>query len=187
MNFTETRLNGAFIIDVERREDERGFFGRAWCQHELEALGLSAKVVQANVSYNRIRGTLRGMHYQVAPFLESKVIRCTSGSIFDVIIDLRSSSRTYGHWTGVQLTAESLRMLYVPEGFAHGFLTLEDHTSVHYMVTEFYTPDSEAGIRFDDPEINIEWPFAPVLVSEKDKKHPPFIAAPLMREAARQP
>jgi dTDP-4-dehydrorhamnose 3,5-epimerase len=174
MIFTETKLKGAFIIDVKQLDDERGFFGRAWCKKEFEAHGLNSNAVQANVSYNKFRGTIRGMHYQVEPFTESKTVRCTSGSIFDVIVDLRPDSSTYKEWIGVELTAESFRMLYVPDGFAHGFITLQDHTSVHYMVTEYYTPGAEAGIKFDDPAFNIVWPITPTLVSDKDKLHPPF-------------
>ena len=175
MIFTETKLKGAYIIDISRVSDERGFFGRAWCKKEFEAAGLNTDAVQANVSYNKYRGTIRGMHYQVAPFTESKTVRCTSGSIFDVIIDLRPDSPTFKQWVGVELTADSFRMLYVPDGFAHGFITLEDHSSVHYMVTEYYTPGAETGIRFDDPAFNIEWPMQPKVVSDKDKSHPPFI------------
>ena len=175
MIFTETKLKGAFIIDVSKVNDERGFFGRAWCKKEFGEVGLNTDAVQANVSYNKYRGTIRGMHYQVAPFTESKTVRCTSGSIFDVIIDIRPDSSTFKQWIGVELTADSFRMLYVPDGFAHGFITLEDHSSVHYMVTEYYTPGAEAGIRFDDSAFNIEWPIQPKVVSDKDKSHPPFV------------
>jgi dTDP-4-dehydrorhamnose 3,5-epimerase len=175
MIFTETKLAGAFIIDVERLEDERGFFGRAWCKKEFEKHGLNADAVQANVSYNKHRGTLRGMHYQIAPFSECKTVRCTSGSIYDVIIDIRPDSPTFKQWVGVELTARSFRMLYVPDGFAHGFITLEDDTSLHYMITQYYTPDAQAGIRFDDPVFNIEWPITPTSISDKDKSHPPFV------------
>jgi dTDP-4-dehydrorhamnose 3,5-epimerase len=174
MIFTETKLKGAFLIDVERREDERGFFGRAWCKKEFDALGLNSDAVQANVSYNVHRGTLRGMHYQRAPFSESKTVRCTSGSIFDVIVDIRPGSPTFCQWLGVTLTAAGFRMLYVPEGFAHGFVTLEDHSSVHYLVTQYYTAGAEAGLRFDDPAFRIIWPIEPILMSSKDRIHPPF-------------
>jgi len=174
MKFTETKLKGAFIIDVEKREDERGFFGRAWCKKEFEEHGLNSDTVQANVSYNIHRGTLRGMHYQVAPFSECKTVRCTSGSLYDVIVDIRPESITYMQWIGVELTAQSFRMLYVPAGFAHGFITLEPHTSVHYMVTQYYTPGAEEGLRYNDPSFNIIWPFEPVIVSAKDSTHPLF-------------
>lgn len=175
MIFTETKLKGAFIIDIARLQDERGFFGRAWCKQEFEKHGLNPDAVQANISYNEHHGTIRGMHYQIEPFAESKTVRCTSGSIFDVIIDVRPTSPTYKQWLGAELTARSFRMLYVPAGFAHGFITLEDHTSVHYLVTQYYTPRAEAGIRFDDPAFNIEWPIKPTLVSDRDKSHPPFV------------
>jgi dTDP-4-dehydrorhamnose 3,5-epimerase len=174
MIFTETKLKGAYIIDVSKVNDERGFFGRVWCKKEFEAFGLNTDAVQANASYNKHKGTIRGMHYQVAPFTESKTVRCTAGSIYDVIVDLRPDSPTFKEWIGVELTAESFRMLYVPDGFAHGFITLEDHSSVHYMVTEYYTPGAEAGVRYDDPAFNIEWPIQPTVVSAKDKSHPPF-------------
>jgi dTDP-4-dehydrorhamnose 3,5-epimerase len=173
--FTETKLKGAYIIDVKKLEDERGFFGRSWCKHEFEAHGLNSNAVQANVSYNIRKGTLRGMHYQVAPYSETKTIRCTSGAIYDVIVDIRPESETYRQWIGVELTAESFRMLYVPEGFAHGFITLKDHTSVHYMVTQYYTPGAEGGLRYDDPAFNIEWPIKPEIVSEKDQNHKPYM------------
>lgn len=175
MIFTETKLKGAFIIDVKRIADERGFFGRSWCKKEFDDHGLNSNAVQANVSYNTNKGTLRGMHYQVAPFTESKTVRCTQGSIYDVIIDIRPESQTYKEWIGVELTAKSFRMLYVPDGFAHGFITLEDHSSVHYMVTEYYTPGAEAGIKFNDAAFNIVWPLQPLVVSDKDKMHAAFI------------
>jgi dTDP-4-dehydrorhamnose 3,5-epimerase len=175
MIFTETKLKGAFIIDVERREDERGFFGRAWCKKEFEEHGLNSNAVQANVSFNKNLGTLRGMHYQAAPFSESKTVRCTSGSIFDVIVDLRADSPTFKQWIGAELTGKSFRMMYVPEGFAHGFITLEDNTSVYYLVTQYYSPGAEAGLKFDDPAFNITWPIPPILLSDKDKMHPPFV------------
>lgn len=174
MIFTETMLKGAFIIDVKRLEDERGFFGRIWCKKEFREMELNANIVQANVSYNKERGTLRGMHYQHSPFSETKLVRCTSGRIHDVIIDLRPESETYLQWIGVELSADSFRMLYVPEGFAHGFITLEDHTSVHYMVSQYYTPGAEAGIRYDDPVFSVQWPIAPSIVSDRDLGHKPY-------------
>ena len=178
MIFTETKLKGAFIIDVKRLEDERGFFGRAFCQKEFEAHGLSNEVRQTNVSYNKKKGTLRGMHMQLAPNEESKLVRCTRGAIYDVIIDMRPDSETYKQWVGVELTADNYRMLFVPEGFAHGFITLEDNTDVTYQVTEFYTPGAEQGIRWNDPAFNIEWPIEPVVISEKDQAHPDFVDEP---------
>jgi dTDP-4-dehydrorhamnose 3,5-epimerase len=183
MIFTETKLKGAFIIDIEKVEDERGYFGRAWCKDEFEGQNLNSNTVQANMSYNKKAGTLRGMHYQTYPFTETKTVRCTSGSIYDVIIDLRPKSETYTQWIGVTLSSKNLRMLYVPEGFAHGYITLEDDTSIHYMVTEYYTPNAETGVRFDDAAFNIQWPIIPILVSEKDLAHPAFTLKSSMQVA----
>jgi dTDP-4-dehydrorhamnose 3,5-epimerase len=174
MIFTETKIKGAYIIDVKRIEDERGFFGRSFCQKEFEQYGLNTNAVQANVSYNKKKGTLRGMHTQVAPFEETKLVRCTRGAIYDVIVDLRETSETFLQWIGVELTADSYRMLFVPEGFAHGFITLEDNTDVTYQVTQFYTPGAEKGYRWDDPAFAIEWPAQPLIISDKDKAHPLF-------------
>ena len=174
MIFTETKLKGAYIIDVKRLEDERGFFGRSYCENEFAELGLTTGIKQTNVSYNKKKGTLRGMHMQVSPYEETKLVRCTRGAIYDVIIDMREDSETYKQWIGVELTADNYRMLFVPEGFAHGFITLEDNTDVTYQVTQFYTPGSERGIRWNDPAFNIEWPIEPVVISEKDQAHPDF-------------
>jgi dTDP-4-dehydrorhamnose 3,5-epimerase len=172
MIFTETRLPGAFVIEPERREDDRGFFARVYCEREFREHGLMPHIAQANMSWNPRRGTLRGMHYQVEPFREAKLVRCTRGAIHDVIADLRPDSPTYLQWTGVDLTAENARMLYVPEGFAHGFLTLEDATEVTYQVSEFYAPGSERGIRWDDPALGIEWAAEVRVVSDKDRSWP---------------
>ncbi|WP_299759237.1 dTDP-4-dehydrorhamnose 3,5-epimerase [uncultured Pontibacter sp.] len=176
MIFTETKLKGAFIIDVKRIEDERGFFGRSFCQNEFKEYGLTNDIRQTNVSYNKKKGTLRGMHMQLAPNEETKLVRCTRGAIYDVIIDMRPDSETYKQWIGVELTADNYRMLFVPEGFAHGFITLEDNTDVTYQVTEFYTPGAEKGIRWNDPAFNIQWPIEPEVISEKDQAHPDFTA-----------
>lgn len=175
MIFTETKLNGAFTIQPEKREDARGFFARAWCQNEFEAHGLASRMVQANVSFNRKKGTLRGMHYQIPPFQEVKLVRCTRGSIYDVIIDLRPQSDTYKEWLGVRLRAESHGMLYVPEGFAHGFQTLEEGTEVFYQVSQFYTPTHERGVRWNDPAFGIAWPEAGSrVISAKDESWPDY-------------
>ncbi|WP_345951547.1 MULTISPECIES: dTDP-4-dehydrorhamnose 3,5-epimerase [unclassified Mucilaginibacter] len=174
MIFTETKLKGAFVVDINRLEDERGFFARSYCKTEFEAHALNTNLVQSNVSFNKISGTLRGMHMQNEPHAETKLVRCTSGSIFDVIVDLRPESNTFKEWIGVELSAENYRMLYVPEGFAHGFLTLEDCTAVAYQVTQFYHNTAERAYRWDDPAFGISWPFKPVLVSEKDKAHARF-------------
>jgi len=147
-------------------------------------LGLNTNVVQANVSYNKTKGTLRGMHMQLLPYGETKLVRCTRGAIYDVIVDLRPDSHTFKQWIGVELTAESYRMLFVPEGFAHGFLTLEDNTDVTYQVTQFYTPIAERGFHWNDPAFNIQWPFTPVVVSPKDESHAPFeISALTLQES----
>jgi dTDP-4-dehydrorhamnose 3,5-epimerase len=172
MIFTETKLKGAFQIDVKRIEDERGFFGRSFCANEFAAHGLNTNTVQTNVSYSAKKGTLRGMHMQDAPFGETKLVRCTKGSIYDVIVDMRADSATYKEWIGIELTGDNYTMLYVPEGFAHGFITLEDDTHVSYQVTQFYTPSAEHCYRWDDPAFNIEWPMEPTLISEKDRVHP---------------
>jgi len=173
--FTETQLKGAHIIELEKLSDERGFFARAWCQKEFEAQGLTAIVVQANVSFNKKKGTLRGMHYQITPYEETKLVRCTRGAIYDVIIDLRPDSPTYKQWVGVELTAENYKMLYVAENFAHGFQTLQDNTEVTYQVSQFYAPGSESGIRWDDPTFGIEWPIEVQVISEKDGNWPDYI------------
>jgi len=172
--FTKAELEGAFIIEIEKLEDARGFFARAWCQKEFEAHGLNPRFVQANISYSKMRGTLRGMHYQEAPYAEAKLVRCIRGAIYDVIIDLRQGSPSYGRWMGLQLTANSYRMLYVPEGFAHGFQTLEDDTEVFYQVSQFYSPQYERGVRYDDPSFAIKWPLEVRVISEKDKSWPDF-------------
>jgi dTDP-4-dehydrorhamnose 3,5-epimerase len=178
MLFTETKLAGAFIIDIEKREDQRGFFARSWCQHEFEACGLISRLVQMNLSFNPKQGTLRGMHYQIAPHAEAKVIRCTRGAIYDVIIDLRPSSPTYTQWIGVTLTADNYKMLYVPEQFAHGYQTLEDRTEVTYQVSQFYAPTFERGARYDDPVFGIVWPTAVRVISDKDKTWPSYSLSP---------
>ena len=170
MIFKKTQLKDAFIIQAEKLEDERGFFARTWCKSEFETQGLNTRLVQVNVAFNKKKGVLRGMHYQVTPYEETKLIRCTKGAIYDVIIDLRESSPTYKQWMGVELTQDNYRMLYVPEGFAHGYQTLEDNTEVSYQVSQFYAPDSEKGVRWDDPTFNIKWPEVEErIVSEKDQ------------------
>ena len=175
MRFTETELPGAYLIDLQRREDDRGFFARAWCEDELAAHGLDTRVSQCNVSFNERRGTLRGLHYQVAPHAEVKIVRCTRGAIFDVIVDLRPESETYRRWLGVELNEENRRMLYVPEGFAHGYLTLADATETFYQVSVPYAPDAERGARWDDPAFGIDWPQTEGLVmSDKDRAWPDF-------------
>jgi dTDP-4-dehydrorhamnose 3,5-epimerase len=175
MIFTETELAGAYVIDLDRREDERGFFARTWCADEYAEHGLTTRLVQANMSWNPLKGTVRGMHFQREPHAEAKVIRVTRGAIYDVIIDLRPDSATYKRWIGVNLDAVNGRALYVPEGFAHGFQTVTRHSEVHYLVSEFYTPGAEGGVRWDDPAFGIEWPEAEErTISEKDRSWPDF-------------
>ena len=174
--FRETALRGAFTIDLDRVEDERGFFARSWGVKEFESNGLDARLVQCNVSYNKLRGTLRGMHYQIAPAAEVKVVRCTSGAIYDVIIDLRQEAPTYKQHFSVLLSSENRRMLYIPKQFAHGFLTLADDTEVLYQMSEFYTPDCARGIRWDDPSFGIVWPEKVRVISGKDRAYPDYAA-----------
>ena len=173
MKFTETKLKGAYIIEIEPITDERGFFARSWCQKEFTERGLNANLVQCNISFNPKKGTLRGMHYQAKPYEEAKLVRCTMGAIYDVIIDLRPESSTFKQWVAVELTAENRKMLYIPEGMAHGFQTLVDNTEVFYQMSEFYHSESATGLRWDDPEFKIEWLIKEDLViSEKDKYYP---------------
>lgn len=176
MIFTETKLPGAYLLALEKREDERGFFARTWCQQEFADHGLVTCMVQGNVSYNRQAGTLRGMHYQMAPYGEVKVVRCTRGALYDVIVDLRVASPTYKEWLGVELTADNYQMLYVPAGCAHGFITLAPDTEATYQVSQFYTPGAEGGLRYDDPAFAIEWPTPVQVISAKDKSWPNFVA-----------
>jgi len=175
MKFIETRLKGAFIIEPERLEDERGFFARTFCQKEFEGHGLNPKMVQCNISYNKYKGTLRGMHYQAAPMAEAKLVRCTRGTIYDVIIDLRPESPTYCQWLAEELNADNSKMIYIQEGFAHGFQTLDDDTEVFYQMSEFYSPEHARGLRWDDPVFGIEWPLNTKIISEKDKKYTNYI------------
>ena len=169
MIFTETDLKGAYLIDLEKIEDDRGFFARAWCAREFSEHGLETRIAQCNNSSNKRKGTLRGMHLQKAPHEEVKMIRCIRGALYDVIVDLREGSPTYKQWIGAELNEENRRMLYVPRGFAHGFQTLTDGTEAFYMVSEFYTPGAETGVRWDDPAFGIEWPLGPPAeISEKD-------------------
>jgi dTDP-4-dehydrorhamnose 3,5-epimerase len=168
MIFKETKLKGAFIIEPERLEDERGFFARSFCQKEFEEHGLNPRIIQCNISYNKKKGTLRGMHYQVAPHEEAKLVSCIKGAICDVIIDLRPDSSTYCQWLAIELSAENHKMLYMPEGYAHGFQTLEDNTEVFYQMSEFYHPECARGLRWDDPAFGIEWPLMNPVISARD-------------------
>lgn len=174
MIFQETNLKNAYLIELQRLEDERGFFARAWCQREFTEHGLNPHLVQCNISFNKKKGTLRGMHYQLAPYEEAKLVRCIHGAIYDVIIDLRPASPTFKQYFGATLTAEARNMLYVPEGFAHGFLTLEDNTEIFYQMSEFYAPDYARGLRWNDPAFSIEWPAPVQVISERDAAYPDF-------------
>jgi len=174
MIFTETELKGAYVIDIEKIEDKRGFFARSWCQREFEAQGLETRVAQCNISYNPKKGTLRGMHYQY-PQGEVKLVHATCGAIFDVIIDLQPESQTYTKHFAAILSSKNKKMLYIPEGFAHGFLTLEDNTEVFYQMSEFYIPEYARGYRWNDPAFDIRWPRNVSVISERDKYYPDFI------------
>ena len=177
MRFVKTRLEGAFIIEPDAQADDTGFYVRSWCQHEFEFLGLNKRPVQSNVSFNKKRGTLRGLHYQADPYSEAKLVRCTLGAVYDVIVDLRQESPTYLQWMSAELTQKNRRLLYVPEGFAHGFMTLRDNTEVFYQMTQFYMPEFSRGIRWDDPQFDIRWPMQVSVISEKDGRYPDFAAA----------
>jgi dTDP-4-dehydrorhamnose 3,5-epimerase len=172
--FNETRIPGVFVIELEHREDERGFFARSFCRKEFEAHGLNPNVAQCNVSFNRNRGTLRGMHFQAAPYAEAKLVRCTKGSVFDVCIDLRPGSATFKRHVSVVLSAREHNMIYIPEGFAHGFQTLEDDSELFYQMSQVYSPESARGVRWNDPAFTIDWPPAERTMTEKDKTYPDF-------------
>lgn len=175
MIFDPVRLAGAFVIRPERREDERGFFARTWCQREFAEHGLNPRVAQCNVSFTERCGTLRGMHFQARPREEAKLVRCTAGGIYDVIIDLRPHSPTFREWVAVELTAANRLALYVPEGCAHGFQALEDSTEVFYQMSEFYYPELARGVRWNDPAFGIHWPIPDPLLSDRDRSYPDFV------------
>ncbi len=179
MIFTETKLRGSYQIDFELKTDERGYFARSFCQNEFTALGLKTSIVQSNVSFNTKKGTLRGMHFQVLPKAEAKLVRCTRGAIYDVIIDLRPESASYCSWLSVELTENNNRMLYIPEGFAHGFQTLENDSEVFYQMFEFYSPEHACGVRWDDPAFGIVWPLPNPFMSDKDRAYPFYNKAAL--------
>jgi len=176
LKFCKTPLQDVYVIELDRLEDDRGFYARGWCQREFSENGMKLPFVQANMSFSKKKGTLRGMHYQEQPHYEAKLMRCINGAIYECVIDLRPGSATYKKSYGVELSAENRKMLFVPGGFANGFLTLEDNSEVFYQVTEFYHPESECGVRFDDPAFGIEWPIAPVSISDKDRNWPDFDA-----------
>lgn len=177
MLFQPTSLAGAYVIDLHKLEDERGFFARSWCVQEFAEHGLETRLVQCNVSLSKVQGTVRGMHYQAEPFAETKLVRCTRGAIYDVIVDLRPASPTFLHWFGVTLSAENRTMLYVPQGFAHGFQTLADQTEVFYQMSEFYAPEAARGLRWDDPKVQVQWPLPITVMALKDQSYPDFVVA----------
>lgn len=170
MIFTETKLSGAFVIDIEPREDDRGFFARSFCQNEFVEHGLKPVIAQANVAFNHKKGTLRGMHFQFPPAAETKLVRCTRGAIVDIIVDLRPESPTYLEHVSVELSEDNHRAIFVPERFAHGYQALADATETSYMVGEFYTPETEGGLRYDDPGLGLQWPLPVAVISEKDER-----------------
>ena len=172
MKFTATPLAGSFVVELARMEDERGFFARSFCREEFLAHGLNPAIAQCNLSWNRLKGTLRGMHYQAAPREEAKLVRCTRGAVYDVIVDLREGSPTRHHWYALRLDADNRLGLYVPTGFAHGFQALEDGSEVLYQMSEFYKPELARGLRWDDPRLAIAWPLSDPIVSERDRAHP---------------
>ena len=174
MLFTETKLKEAYIIEPEKLEDERGFFARTWCRREFSERGLNPRLAQCSISFNSKRGTLRGMHYQLPPHEEVKLVRCTRGGIYDVIIDLRPYSPTFKQWFSAELTANNRRMVYVPEAFAHGFQTLSDETEVAYYISEFYAPEYARGIRWNDPAFGVQWPLEARIISQKDQSYADF-------------
>lgn len=172
MKFTPGQLNGTYIIDADRHHDLRGYFARVWCEREYHQYGLNSKVVQSSVSYNEKKATLRGMHYQTPPSAEVKTVRCVRGALYDVVVDIRPHSKTFLNWMGVELTAENGRILYIPEGFAHGFQTLEQGTEIFYQMSEFHAPEKAGGFRWNDPRINIQWPLEVQVISERDSGYP---------------
>ena len=175
MKLIETKLKGAFVIEPDLIKDERGFFSRLWCQKEFAHYGLNPNLAQISNAYNQKKSTIRGMHFQKSPCEEAKLVRCTSGSIYDVIIDLRPASKTYKQWFSIEISAKSYTMIYVPEGFAHGYQTLEDNTEVIYHMSQFFSLEYYSGVRWNDPAFNIKWPSVEnIIISDKDKNYPDF-------------
>ena len=174
MKFRETTISGVFEICLEPHTDERGFFARSWCQKEFADHGLNSKLVQCNISRNTRKGTLRGMHFQEAPFSETKIVRCTRGSVYDVVLDLRPPSKTFKKWIAVTLTEGTGNSVYVPDGCAHGFLTLADGADVFYQMSEFYKPEASRGVRWNDPAFGIHWPAEVKVISDRDRTYPDF-------------
>ena len=174
MKFIKTCLPDLWVVEPEFLVDERGFFARTYCRKEFESRGLNPNLVQCNISFNKKKATLRGMHYQAKPYEEAKLVRCTIGRIYDVAVDLRSDSQTFMQWAAVDLSAENRKMLYIPEGFAHGFQTLMDNTEILYLISEFYHPECARGVRWNDPAFRIKWPDAKWIISDRDRQYPDF-------------
>jgi dTDP-4-dehydrorhamnose 3,5-epimerase len=174
MIFTKTKINGVFVLDPERIEDERGFFARAWSASEFAVHGIDPRLVQCNLSFNKRKGTLRGMHYQRSPHEETKIVRCTMGALYDVALDLRPDSPTFKQWAGATLTAENRQVLVIPPGCAHGFLTLADNTEIYYQMSVAYAPTHAAGVRWNDPAFGIQWPGAVTVIADRDRDYPDF-------------
>jgi len=172
MIFTKIQLKGVHIIDLEKNEDERGFFARFWCHDELKKMGLDTDISQINTSMSKQRGSLRGLHFQRPPNSETKIVRCLRGAIWDVIVDLRYGSKTFGQWYGIELNEDNRTMLYVPKGFAHGFISLKNNSEVIYLVSEFYSPNEEGCLYWNDPDLAVDWPIEPTVVSKKDDGAP---------------
>ena len=175
MLFHNTPLDGAYIIEPQKISDKRGFFARIWCQNELKEMGLNPEILQSNVGYSVHKGTLRGLHFQKAPHAEVKIVRCTKGTIYDVIVDLRPGSATFKKWFGVELSENNHKMIYAPEGFAQGYITLADESEMYYLTTNFYQPDSASGVRYNDPAFEIDWPIEPQVISDQDMNWPDFL------------
>jgi dTDP-4-dehydrorhamnose 3,5-epimerase len=175
MKFRTTRFAGLYVIEPELLMDERGSFARTWCKREFTERGLSPDLAQCNISFNKRRGTLRGMHHQIFPHEEAKLVRCTAGGVYDVVIDLRPESETYKQWFAVELTAENRKMIYIPEGFSHGFMTLQDNTEVFYQMSTFYAPACARGVRYNDPAFAVQWPMEVAVISDKDMQYPDFV------------
>ena len=175
MIFTETKLKGVFLIEPQRHEDERGFFARSWSREEFEARGLDSRIAESNISFNKKKGTLRGMHYQAAPYGQAKLVRCTAGAVYDCVIDLRPDSQTFTQWVAVELTARNRLMIHGPDGFAHGFQTLEDGTEVFYEMSQGYVPGSSGGVRWNDPVFGIGWPLEVTVINERDRLYPDYV------------
>jgi len=174
LRFTELNVAGSFVIDTDFIHDHRGFFGRVWCGQEFRTHGLDPDIAQVNVGFSKVKGTLRGLHFQVAPHDEVKVVRCTQGGLYDLVLDLRADSPTFKQWAGVELTAENRRMLYIPKGCAHGYLTLEDNTEMYYSTSAYYNAPAATGVRYNDPEFGIQWPAEIAVISDKDRNWPLF-------------